>query len=129
MLKTKGCVEVVQATKLRAIGASDQEQAGKFVKCFFSALLSRRSAGCLSPISWTPEPWKPRRPGIEDLRGAEGRTAVQGRCMAPPGSPRQERGAGQQDGRQDLRDAGSGGPPGQEHWKNRWLDGQRHGLC
>ncbi|KAK8764887.1 hypothetical protein V5799_032504 [Amblyomma americanum] len=31
MLKTKDCVEVVQATKLRAIGASDQEQAGKFV--------------------------------------------------------------------------------------------------
>ncbi|XP_077483392.1 uncharacterized protein LOC144093677 isoform X3 [Amblyomma americanum] len=31
MLKTKGCMEVVQATKLRAIGASDQEQAGKFV--------------------------------------------------------------------------------------------------
>ncbi|XP_077483385.1 uncharacterized protein LOC144093669 [Amblyomma americanum] len=30
-LKTKGCMEVVQATKLRAIGASDQEQAGKFV--------------------------------------------------------------------------------------------------
>ncbi|XP_077483390.1 uncharacterized protein LOC144093677 isoform X1 [Amblyomma americanum] len=62
MLKTKGCMEVVQATKLRAIGASDQEQAGKFVNgqrvslstaSFFCHRRRRRALGGGARNSWT----------------------------------------------------------------------------